>query len=471
MAQKNAQRPVVSLFWGNQSLQVTEAADAMMLRLLADAPPDFALHRFDTDELLRPGGGRGSEEAISGFELACYSPPLLCEHYVVRLAGVHKIKVTDRAARNLRQKLSEIFLVALEHEGHEVFALEEDLLPGEEGGRQKSPLWRWVDSVGNAGAGPPVVVPAQMAEPPRFLVKKGAKREVTGLEGLLNRAIKTKFTVAGSQEEDAPPTGSSSGGGASRLHQVLEDVLSRPPQGLHLLLTAEAARETDLSKPLLDAVKAQGGHVEKFVTYDDFNPVEWVRERGGALNLPLGADMARLLIHLAGNDLGRLQAELEKLALMHPGGQGLGEDALYAAIHGGSQGGFFLLTERLGARDLPGALAILRQAEQDNTGGWIMLVGVLARWLRQLLQVHALLQGGLGENALAARLRLPPFVARKVARQAQAYSPRHLERLTRALAELDVGVRRQSRLAPALISAFLEKACAAPPNRRPAGRS
>ena len=38
---------------------------------------------------------------------------------------------------------------------------------------------------------------------------------------------------------------------------------------------ASAARESDLSGPLLKLVK-QHGKIEKFVTYDDYQPVDWV---------------------------------------------------------------------------------------------------------------------------------------------------------------------------------------------------
>jgi DNA polymerase-3 subunit delta len=239
---------------------------------------------------------------------------------------------------------------------------------------------------------------------------------------------------------------------------VLERLIERPPPGLYLVLTAAASRESDLSRPLLASIRNHGS-VEKSVTYDDYEPVEWVLKESRARGVNLDRPGAELFIHLAGNNLGRLAAELDKLSLLHGQGPPPDEAALVRAVHGSQRASLFLITDRLGVRDLAGALGVLEHFLADTPGEHPVLIGILSRFFRQLLHLQSLRQQGVSEADWASRLKLPPFIVRKLAAQARRFAPGELEAILRALAGLELTLRRHAHLTGPLFREFLHAVC------------
>ncbi len=179
------------------------------------------------------------------------------------------------------------------------------------------------------------------------------------------------------------------------------------------------------------------------------------RARQVALERPLAA----LLIHLAGNDLGRLVSELDKLALLFGGGPPPDEQALVRAVSGSHGASLFLITDRLGGKDLAGALDVLEHFLAEHPHEHPVLIGILARFVRQLLHVHALMRLEVPESDWPAQLKLHPFIARKVAAQARRFRQGELERMQRALAGLDVAVKRHAHLTGPLFREFVHAVC------------
>lgn len=455
-----APRPAkpVTLLYGNQAYSVEQAAGALIDRILGEGPRDFSLYRFDAEEMLRAGAPEGAGSAVDALQLACDTPPFLSETWVVRVDHVEAVRAADRAAQTLQRALGELRVARCTLDGEACWALEDDLLPDERGA-ELVPVQRWVRDVEGRGSAPPKLhLAAAGDEAPSFVVAQGGERWRVDLKGFLRERLRGRFVFADEADEEdaAAPAGSAAG----RLHQLLERLVEHTPPGLHLVLTAAAGRESDLSRGLLGKVKRHGA-VERFVTYDDYNPADWVLREARARGLRLDRPRAGLIVHLVGNDLGRLASELDKLALAFGEGGSPDEDALLQAVHGGQGGSLFVITERLGSKDLAGALTVLEHFLADNPNEHPVLIGILARYFRQLLQVHALdATGGAGEAELAAQLKLHPFIAKKVAAQARRFEQVELERIVRALAGLDVAVKRHGRLEGPLFRELVHATCA-----------
>jgi DNA polymerase-3 subunit delta len=293
-------------------------------------------------------------------------------------------------------------------------------------------------------------------EAPDFLVSRGAARHVLNLKDFLRAKAKGNFVF---DEEESDSGGEAApAGAAARLHQLLEKLVESPPPGCRLLLTASAARETELSSALLTRIKRHGT-IEKFVTYDDFEPLDWVLKTAKQKGLPLNRAAAAQIIHLAGNDLGQLDQELEKLSLLFPPGSEPDQEALLQTLHGNSRYSLFWITEKVGAKDLDGALSVLEQFLMESPGEHPVLIGILARYLRQLYQIHALRALGASEAELASQLKLHPFIARKLAGQAERFSTAEIEQVLMALARLDVALKRSSHLTSSLFKEFVQSVC------------
>ena len=100
-----------------------------------------------------------------------------------------------------------------------------------------------------------------------------------------------------------------------RLFHAMRKYLVNPPHGCFFILTAFATRDQDLSAPLLKAIK-QRGRIQKFVAYDDDNPIAWTIARGRQKQLSLTPQLAQLLIELVGNDLNILDPGTRKTFLV-----------------------------------------------------------------------------------------------------------------------------------------------------------
>ncbi|HEX7928002.1 MAG TPA: DNA polymerase III subunit delta, partial [bacterium] len=421
---------------------------------LGDGPRDFTFQRFDAAELLKNAGAEVMAGRIDAFQTACEAMPLLGDQRVVRLDRVEAVKVPDRASQTLQRALEAVKLCRVAWEGKPIWLAEADVERGE-AIQESRPLMAWVDQVQPQSAGSPVLFLRGIAGSAFVLSRRGKRSEVPLAEFIRN-TVKGKFVLPEEAEagEDAAPAV-----GAGRLHQLLESLLANPPDGLTLILTANVTRETDLSKALVAALKEQKAPLEKFVTYDDYNPVDWVMNESQNRALRLTRPLAAALIERVGNDLGKLSQEMNRLALLFPASKSPTEDELLAAVHGGGQFNVFQISERLGHKDLEGALRALQQFLEDSPNEHPVLVGLLARHFRQLALVHDLIRGGVSEREMASRLKLHEFIAKKVVGQARRFKPRELANIRQAIAQIDTAAKRHGHLTDVLFKDFVDQVC------------
>jgi DNA polymerase-3 subunit delta len=290
----------------------------------------------------------------------------------------------------------------------------------------------------------------------QFLASSRGKRHVLGLKPFLRTILKGNFSFAGDEEQEGEREPLPAAG-APRLLDLLERLAGSPPPGLTLVLTATVSRDRDITKALLEQVKRHGA-VEKFVTYDDDLPVAFVIEAARERKLEFNRAAALALIRSAGNDHGRLSGELDKLSLLFAPGARVDPAQISAALHQDAHSSLFQINERLSQRDLPGSLAVLQGFLADNPNEFPVLIGVLARHFRQLLLLHAHSRQGVSDADLASRLGVHPFIAKRLAGQAERFTVTELERILLALAGLDISARVRGSAA-ALFREFVQSVC------------
>jgi DNA polymerase-3 subunit delta len=455
-------KPTVLLLYGNQRHSVEEAAEKLISGLLEDDQREFAYHRFDAAEMLAPGTADSMRRGIDEFQLACQTVPFFSETYLVRLDHLERVKLPGRAAQNTTRGLEALRLRPITWEGRQLWAAPEELPPGITAEGEEVVARRWVKEISPLSAGGVLLELHESA--PEILVSKGAESRVLGFKAYLKEKLKGALHFS----DEAPEGGREreTASAAGKLHQLLEKMAAGPPPGCTLLFTATASRDSDLSTPLLKLIKSHG-KVEKFVTYDDFQPVDWVIKEARRHGLALSRPAAEQMIHLVGNDLGQLAGEMEKLALLAPPSPADGqtppatmdEEALLATLHANSRYSLFAITERLGNKDLDGALLVLDQFLAESPNEHPMLTGILARYFRQLHQIHVLRQAGAQGGELASQLKLPPFIVRKLQAQAARFATDELEAILLGLARLDYGLRLGNHLAPMLLKDLLMVIC------------
>jgi len=253
--------------------------------------------------------------------------------------------------------------------------------------------------------------------------------------------------------------------------------------GLVVAEETDSGKKDPPSKTVSDAIRAAGGAVRPFVAPREGGLAAWVEARARERGIPLGPGAARELATRVGGFVregdvdrrhqGRLAVmELEKLDLLRlddgtgagtsPGtgtgtaggtspGTGAGTspgtgpartvtvDDIRALVPEAVPGSIWGFVDAVGMRQGTRAMALLERL-LDVTPEPVLLA-VLHRRLRELIEVADRLAGGESPGSLVRSMRLQPFRAETLARQAHAWTVAELAGALEGLLELDARVK------------------------------
>jgi DNA polymerase-3 subunit delta len=164
----------------------------------------------------------------------------------------------------------------------------------------------------------------------------------------------------------------------------------------------------------------------------------FVREEARRQGVGLDAGAAELLVERVGPQLLCLRREIEKAALLAPPGGKVGRAEIAAGAPDVAEEPIWDLTDAIGEGRPADALRLLARLLAAGTAPPVLL-GSLASHFRRLLRLRS---GG--------RVQAPPFVLRKLDRQAQRYGPRRLTACLRAIHETDLALKGAGHLRPEL---------------------
>src|SRR5215216_6457774 len=206
---------------------------------------------------------------------------------------------------------------------------------------------------------------------------------------------------------------------------VVVDYLEDPSPEADLVLLGKklGAREK-----LLAAVKKSGKAL-----------VRWVVGHAKNQGLDLPDDVARDLIERCSGNKIRLITETEKLALY------VGEDAathedVEALCPPDVQSNIFAFVDALAACERGRALKLLEDLISTGEPA-LRLTYMIRRQFNLVARTRALLDRGTPPKEIAAELKVPPFVARKLEEQGRTLSHEDLEKELESVLELERGLK------------------------------
>jgi DNA polymerase-3 subunit delta len=165
------------------------------------------------------------------------------------------------------------------------------------------------------------------------------------------------------------------------------------------------------------------------------------RQLAKARGLNLGGSAADVLLETTGADLGRLDNELEKLALIFADrlAKGVEISAQELAPHLGllREDDAFQLDRLLLARQLTKAQALAATLVRRGEKG-LSLLAILASHSRNALRCIELMRNGAGPGELASAMRLPLFIVKNYAQALRGADPRPYARCLARCQEADV---------------------------------
>ena len=180
---------------------------------------------------------------------------------------------------------------------------------------------------------------------------------------------------------------------------------------------------------------------------------EWVAGQFAQRKARAEQDAISALIQLVGDDPATLESEIEKLATW-AAGEPFGEREVEALVAASADVPIYELTEAWAVRDTARALdvseTIFEVDPKPRRDVAPRLAGSLGSHLGRLRALKRLAAEGVSSKEAASRLKLNPYYASKLYRQAEGFSEEELDDAIVRLALLDGALKGQSRLAPEL---------------------
>ena len=225
---------------------------------------------------------------------------------------------------------------------------------------------------------------------------------------------------------------------------VIVDYLEDPSPGSDLILLGKklGARER-----LLSAVK-RSGEVHTFEQPTGKALVKWLVGHAKRLGLDLPEDVAEDLANRCSGDKMRLLQETEKLALYVGDNTATHEDVA-ALCPPEVQSNIFAFVDSLAAGERDRAMELLE--DLIGTGEPpLRLTFMIRRQFQLVARAGALIDRGTPRKELASRLKVPPFVARKLEEQGRKLGEADLERALALIQDLESGLKGGSDLSDEL---------------------
>jgi DNA polymerase III delta subunit len=199
---------------------------------------------------------------------------------------------------------------------------------------------------------------------------------------------------------------------------------------------------------LRDAVLAAGGEFRVVQALTQGNLTRFIDDRAKAVGLKLGNGAAQLLAQRIGGfvregdvDLSRLgqlaASEIDKAALYRLDGE-LSQDDVRALVPEVVPSSLWALNDAVGMRRADAAEQLERALGETAEP---VLVVLLHRRLRELLELADRLAGGASLQAAARAMKLHEFRARTLETQARRWTPDELEGALGGLLELDATIK------------------------------
>jgi DNA polymerase-3 subunit delta len=225
---------------------------------------------------------------------------------------------------------------------------------------------------------------------------------------------------------------------------VIVDYLEDPWPGSDLILLGKklGARER-----LLSAVK-NSGEVHTFDQPKGKVLIRWLVGHAKKMELKLPEDVAEDLVNRCSGDKMRLLQETEKLAL-YVGDRTATRDDVDVLCPPDVQSNIFAFVDSLAAGERDRALALLEDLISTGEPP-LRLTFMIRRQFQLVARARALLDRGTPRKELSSRLKVPPFVARKLEEQGNKLHEQDLERALTRIQHLEGGLKGGSHLSDEL---------------------
>ena len=180
------------------------------------------------------------------------------------------------------------------------------------------------------------------------------------------------------------------------------------------------------------------GYVVEFKRLGENELLTWIGQEVKRKGVQLDRNTASYFLSLTGNDMVRIQMELEKLTSYAKERGVISREDVDSIVSVTIENSIFKLTDHLGNQQPAAAYRIYRQLLEDN-GPVQRIFFMMIRQFR-LLYKASLMQGA-DRNSVAKELGVPSFAAGNYQNQARRFGEKRLKELLNKLLDLDTATK------------------------------
>jgi len=235
------------------------------------------------------------------------------------------------------------------------------------------------------------------------------------------------------------------------------------------ILNANTASDTIIVfwEGALDEKKIKGNIIYKKLVkeqykyaFNELRPEQvekWIREKAEKNGNGISPTAAALLASVVGNDLWRANSELQKL-IAYADKKKIEESDVQEMCQTASEESIFLLTDAIGQKNTPRALALLRNQLSSGVSEIEILNTMLWHFKNLIVVKSAETTLGTANNfEIAKAAGLHPFVAKKTLLQARNFQAEELKSIYRGLTALDGKIKTGRASASAFFDLLIVK--------------
>ncbi len=225
---------------------------------------------------------------------------------------------------------------------------------------------------------------------------------------------------------------------AQHLSRTIEQLASyaENPQTTTVLVVCYKYKKIDKRKKLYKAVRDIGVVLESKKLYEDRVP-DWIRKHLQAKGYSISHKAAILLTEFLGNDLSRINNELEKLQFILPQNTEITPADIETHIGISKDYNNFELKKAIGKRDVVKATRIINYfAQNPKDNPFVLTVTLLNSFFTQLLQYHGL--NDHSPKSVASALRINSYFVDEYRTAARNYPMKRVSGIVSHLREMDL---------------------------------
>jgi len=194
----------------------------------------------------------------------------------------------------------------------------------------------------------------------------------------------------------------------SRFREQVEDYVAKPADSATLILRFSSL---PANQRIYKAI-AKIGEIVQCQPPKDLRG--WIVKRGTSVHqISVSVEAAELLADLIGDDLGRMDNELAKLALMNSGSSPIGAEDIGESVVFQREREMWDLTNALGSGDPGEAVRRWRQLIEGDSSAEFRAVTWLCIWLENVRKASGMLKQGQNAFTIGQALRIWPREAQQ----------------------------------------------------------